>query len=58
MISPPEEKDIFVAALILTTGFWAGQVSFLEPLQFLAIAQIYNYFDDYELPYNDGAIYT
>jgi hypothetical protein len=50
------EKEVFNAAIVLTDGFYYGQTSFLSPLQFLAVSYLYNYFGDYELPYNDGII--
>jgi hypothetical protein len=32
VISSPEEKSVYLAAIILTDGFYYGQTSFLEPL--------------------------
>ena len=31
-------------------------MSYLNPLQLMGTAYIYNYFSDYELPYNDGIV--
>ena len=45
-----------MGAIILTDGFYYGQTSFLSGLQFVAISYLYNYFGDYELPFNDGII--
>lgn len=55
-MTSPEEKDVYLASIILNQGFYYGQVNYLEPLEFVAVAQIWNYFGDYELPYNDGLI--
>lgn len=55
-VTSPVEKEIFNAAIVLTDGFYYGQTSFLSPLQYLAVSYLYNYFGDYELPYNDGII--
>jgi len=55
-ITSPVEKEIFNAAVVLTDGFYYGQTSFLSPLQFIAVAYLYNYFGDYELPFNDGIV--
>jgi len=55
-VTSPVEKEVYNAAIVLTDGFYYGQTSFLDPLQFLAVAYIYNYFGDYELPFNDGIV--
>ena len=55
-LSPSEEKNIFLSAILLTDGFYYGQTSFLTPVQFIGISYLFNYFGDYELPYNDGMI--
>jgi len=55
-VTSPVEKEIFNAAVVLTDGFYYGQTSFLDPMQFIAVAYLYNYFGDYELPFNDGIV--
>lgn len=55
-VTSPFEKMIFNAAIVLTDGFYYGQTSFLSPMQMLAVSYLYNWFGDYELPYNDGII--
>jgi len=55
-VTSQTEKMIFNAAIVLTDGFYYGQTSFLSPLQMLAVSYLYNWFGDYELPYNDGII--
>ncbi len=55
-IKPSEERILFQAGIILTDGFYFGQSNYLSMTQFLGVAQIYNYFQDYELPYNDGIV--
>lgn len=37
-LSSPEEKEVYIAGIILTQGFYYGQTSFLSPLEFLASA--------------------
>jgi len=37
-------------------GYYVGQTSYLTPIQLIGVAYIYNYFSDYELPYNDGYV--
>jgi hypothetical protein len=51
-----EEKQIYLSAIVLSQGFYYGQTSYLTNQEFLAIANVYNYFGDYELPYNDGFV--
>jgi hypothetical protein len=55
-VTSQTEKMIFNAAIVLTDGFYYGQTSFLSPLQMMAVSYLYNWFGDYELPYNDGII--
>jgi len=55
-VTAQTEKMIFNAAIVLTDGFYYGQTSFLSPLQMMAVSYLYNWFGDYELPYNDGII--
>lgn len=38
MISPPEEKDVYMAGVMLTHGFYFGQQTWLSPLQFISVA--------------------
>ena len=45
-----------MSAIILTDGFYYGQTSSLTPVQFISISYLFNYFGDYELPYNDGMV--
>ena len=52
----PEERQVYLAAIILVDGFYYGQVSYLSPVQLIGVSYIYNYFSDYELPYNDGIV--
>ena len=55
-VKPSEERLIFQSGIILTDGFYYGQSNFLSLTQFIGVAQIYNYFQDYELPYSDGIV--
>jgi hypothetical protein len=55
-ITSPVEREVFNAAIVLTDGFYYGQTSFLSPLQYIAVSYLYNYFGDYELPFNDGIV--
>jgi hypothetical protein len=55
-VKPSEERLIFESGIILTDGFYYGQSNFLSLTQFIGVAQIYNYFQDYELPYSDGIV--
>jgi len=45
-----------MAAVVLSDGYYYGQVSYLTTMQLIAVSYIYNYFGDYELPYNDGEV--
>jgi len=55
-IFSPEEKQMYLSAVVLTDGFYYGQTSYLTPMQLIGVSYIYNYFSDYELPYNDGVV--
>lgn len=55
-VKSSEERLIFEAGVILTDGFYYGQTSYLNIKQFIAVAQIFNYFEAYELPYSDGIV--
>ena len=37
-------------------GYYVGQVTYLTPLKLIAVSFLYNYFADYEIPYNSGNI--
>lgn len=45
-----------MAAVVLSDGYYYGQVSYLTTMQLIGVSYIYNYFGDYELPYNDGEV--
>lgn len=55
-IFSPEERQLYLAGVVLTKGYYVGQTSYLTPIQLIAVASIYNYFSDYELPFNDGQV--
>ena len=41
---------------MLTDGYYLGQTSKINLVQFIALAYLYNYFDEYEIPFDDGYI--
>ncbi len=47
---------MFIAAQVLTDGYYQGQTSKLSLMQFIGLSYAYNYFDEYEIPFEDGYI--
>ncbi len=47
---------MYISAVTLTKGIYFGQQTHLTPVQFIAVATVFNFFGDYEIPYNDGII--
>ena len=52
----PDEREMFLASQVLTDGYYLGQTSKINLVQFIALAYLYNYFDEYEIPFDDGYI--
>ena len=40
----------------MTDGYYQGQTSKLSLMQFIGLSYAYNYFDEYEIPFEDGYI--
>jgi len=47
LIYTPDEKIMFKSALILSDGYYNGQQSYLTITQFIGVAHVYNYFNEY-----------
>jgi hypothetical protein len=41
---------------VLTDGYYNGQTSRINLFQFIGLSFLYNYFDEYEIPFDDGFI--
>ena len=52
----PDEREMFISGQVLTDGYYNGQTSRLSLFQYIGLSFLYNYFDEYEIPFDDGFI--
>ena len=56
-IYTPDEKIMFKSAIVLSDGYYNGQQSYLTITQFIGVAHVYNYFNEYQVPFDEGFVY-